>query len=624
MKHTRLTSMLRRSALALVLLGTLPGAAYAVTYDLVADQFTATMPDGAVVNMWGFASDAGQACGAGGAWAVGPALFVDRASDPSLTINLRNCLPEAVSIVIPSQPGAPALRTNIDGQGRTRVVALANEAATGGTAIYSWANLKSGTYLYSSGSHVAKQVHMGLYGGLFVDENAVAGEAYPGLLYDTSLVLLYSEVDPVLHNAVATATPRDATNWRLNGYRPTYFLVNGQADGGAALAQPSINQRVLIRFLNAGLKDYAPTLLGEYVELVAEDGNLYPYSRTAYGTLLAAGKTIDAVWTPVTPGLHKIYDRRLHLSTGGLPGGGLIASVQVNDVAGVPVANAGPDQIHVAMLTGGLPTVVHLDGSGSSAGVTGYSWTLTSAPAGSVAALGPDPLDPLNPAKVAFTLDLPGSYVAELVVTDGVYTSAPDTVVVFTNLAPVADAGAAQSVFTGDLVTVSGAGSYDPDADPLVGYSWTFVSWPGASAPVLSGAATSSAQFTPAAAGSYVLALVVSDFELTSAPDTVTVTATVNAPSPPVANPDYARITLGTTNNFIDLTSNDTDVDGDLNPNSIVIVTPPKFGSVTVVTGGVLYTPPQGRRGSDPFEYRVSDALGNQSNVALVRVDVVR
>ena len=40
-------------------------------------------------------------------------------------------------------------------------------AANGG--IYSWTNMKPGTYLYQSGTHPQVQVQMGLYGGVKKD-----------------------------------------------------------------------------------------------------------------------------------------------------------------------------------------------------------------------------------------------------------------------------------------------------------------------------------------------------------------------------------------------------------------------------------------------------------------------
>jgi len=64
-----------------------------------------------------------------------------------------------------------------------------------------------------------------------------------------------------------------------------------------------VNERVLLRLLNAGLKSVVPALDGgAYLSLVAEDGQPYPYAKQQYSTLLAAGKSIDAVLTPTRRG----------------------------------------------------------------------------------------------------------------------------------------------------------------------------------------------------------------------------------------------------------------------------------------------------------------------------------
>ncbi|HSL02919.1 MAG TPA: PKD domain-containing protein [Nitrospiraceae bacterium] len=87
-----------------------------------------------------------------------------------------------------------------------------------------------------------------------------------------------------------------------------------------------------------------------------------------------------------------------------------------------PVANAGPDQ------GGKAPgSLITLNGSASSdangAPLT-YSWSL-SGPAGSAAVLA-------NPTSVSptFTVDLVGTYTAQLIVNNGTVSSAPDTVII--------------------------------------------------------------------------------------------------------------------------------------------------------------------------------------------------
>ena len=93
----------------------------------------------------------------------------------------------------------------------------------------------------------------------------------------------------------------------------------------------------------------------------------------------------------------------------------------VLNVANVrPVANAGPDQ------TVTVPATVTLDGSASydaDSDPLTYQWSLSSAPTGSTATLS-DPTA-INPTLSA---DLAGTYVLQLIVSDGTIDSLPDTV----------------------------------------------------------------------------------------------------------------------------------------------------------------------------------------------------
>jgi hypothetical protein len=112
------------------------------------------------------------------------------------------------------------------------------------------------------------------------------------------------------------------------------------------------------------------------------------------------------------------------------------------------------------------------------------------------------------------------------------------------NRAPVADAGPDQSVAAGDPVQLTGAGSSDPDGDPLT-YAWTQTAGP---AVTLSGASTMAPSFTAPAAGSSVtFSLVVRDGSLSSNPDTVTVTVPATG-SANVARTQNATATASTQN----------------------------------------------------------------------------
>lgn len=96
---------------------------------------------------------------------------------------------------------------------------------------------------------------------------------------------------------------------------------------------------------------------------------------------------------------------------------------------------------------------------------------------------------------------------------------------------PIAEAGPNQVLPADSEVRLSGAGSSDPDGDPL-SYQWTFLSVPQTSA--LSGgdgfsangsSAALATTFRPDAIGTYVIELVVNDGQADSSPDVVTITA---------------------------------------------------------------------------------------------------
>lgn len=289
----------------------LPVSSHAL--DLAAVPAKWTPPDSTTpIMMWAFIQDPGSCPSSPVPWDIGPELKAEPGAN--LTIQLRNCLPEPVSLIIPGQAVTLVPQTLTNG----RVRSFTYETASGGgVATYTWKNLQAGTYLYQSGTHPAKQVQMGLYGALTVGD-------YSGI--ENEIILLYSEIDPALHAPASPATPMT--------YKPRYFLINGKtyAPGQAV---PSIQagitgQKTLIRFVNAGLMSHVPVLQGPYMKVIAEDGNMYPYPREQYSLLLPPGKTKDVVWmTPEKPGKYTIHDRSLWLSSNGAAGGGMLAHLTV-------------------------------------------------------------------------------------------------------------------------------------------------------------------------------------------------------------------------------------------------------------------------------------------------------
>jgi hypothetical protein len=108
------------------------------------------------------------------------------------------------------------------------------------------------------------------------------------------------------------------------------------------------------------------------------------------------------------------------------------------------------------------------------------------------------------------------------------------------NGAPVAEAGGNQFLSSDSAVNLSGSGSYDPDGDPLT-FHWAFDSTPDGSTTTdmdnpftVNDTPNPTTTFTPDAAGTYVVSLIVVDGQgLDSAPDRTTIT--IHSGDAPVA-----------------------------------------------------------------------------------------
>jgi FtsP/CotA-like multicopper oxidase with cupredoxin domain len=346
----KLTKNALASTIALSLMSaTYSGASFAIDYYLCAKQGNITMSDGTVVPMWGFAPDTtieDPATGVVTKFAnnctdpiqvPGPALRVPD-SDGELNIHVRNVdLSEPVSIVIPGQ--ALPKETLANGaiiatvpvmlpSDTSRVRSFTHETAVGTDRIYTWSNVKAGTYAYQSGTHPAVQVQMGLYGAMIknqqdaVDAVTLAQAYGPSTAYGSELTVFYSEIDTVLHNQVADGSYGTTGMTSTMDYNPQYFLANADDSSTGELDVGELGQTTLIRFINMGLKSHIPTIHGDSFAVIAEDGYPYQYPRNQYSVQVAAGQTRDVLLTlpPLdlqNPFLtYTMFDRMLNLTEG--------------------------------------------------------------------------------------------------------------------------------------------------------------------------------------------------------------------------------------------------------------------------------------------------------------------
>jgi len=291
------------------------------TFNLVAKTGYIDTPDGNSVFMWSYAN--ADAPDSGHFQSPGPVLCVTQGQ--TVVVNLTNTLGEPASIVFPGQDAAVAATGGVAGL-------LTTEAAPStGTVSYRFTAGSPGTYLYESGSDIAKQVEMGLYGALIVRPATGAAQAYGSTTaFDPSreYLLLLSEIDPDLHHAVETGGRYDA-----NALRDRYFAVNGREfpdtiqDNGSGLLpnqpygslvriRPTLagDAPALIRMLNAGALNHPFHPHGNHTTLIAQDGRplLTPAGGSAstehFGETIASGQTQDFLlrwddqdkWDPTT------------------------------------------------------------------------------------------------------------------------------------------------------------------------------------------------------------------------------------------------------------------------------------------------------------------------------------
>ena len=264
--------------------GTVGGscAAGSVCFDLSAAVGFTSQPDGNVIYTWGYgcfsqpsgflpSTIAPPATGCPGMQLPGPTLIVNQGD--VVTVTLHNNLPAAAGNTSILFPGFA-----VSSSGGSAGV-LTQEAASGGTVVYTFTASTPGTHTYYSGTRGDLQIEMGLYGAIIVrptltnglpaayvqapgtpatchvapnlpsvpalDGTAhmdyrLAAAAYdnPAACYDREYLFQFSEMDPRIHRqaeeqAGLTCQPEAAATGcmvvQTEPYVPAYFLINGRS-----------------------------------------------------------------------------------------------------------------------------------------------------------------------------------------------------------------------------------------------------------------------------------------------------------------------------------------------------------------------------------------------------------
>lgn len=263
------------------------------TCDLWAKTGTLSLPGSVSVPIWGYSDTAG-----GAAQLPGPTLIANQGE--TLKVILHNTLAQSSSLSFPEQASMP------DTVGVT----------TGNSKTYTFNTLQPGTSLYEAGltSNGPRQVAMGLFGTLVIRPSGSANQAYSGgATFDDEAVLVFSEVDTALNNAPAT--------FDMHNYSPKYWLINGKAYPQTAEINTTAGNKVLLRYLNAGLQDHSIGALGMHQTVIGVDGKPLPYSYQIVAETLAAGQSLDLIATVPTTApagaKYALYNAANHLDNSG-------------------------------------------------------------------------------------------------------------------------------------------------------------------------------------------------------------------------------------------------------------------------------------------------------------------
>jgi manganese oxidase len=285
----------------------IPGVTGTV-FNFTAKSDYISTPDGNSIHMWGFALNNGRM------QYPGPTLTVNEGD--SITINLNNRLSVPVSIVFPGQSGVTA-SGGVPGL-------LTNEAPPDNgftTVTYTFVASKPGTYTYYSGTRTELQVEMGLVGAIIVRPSLMdpMHHAYNHMdsMFDHEYLFLLTEIDPVIHELVASGRMNDIDN---TTYWPVYWLINGRAapdtmgmDNDPLLptqpysCMPMMHpgDKVLMRMIGAGRAMHPFHTHGNHHRVIARDGRLLEsapgsgsdLSELAFTTTVIPGSTADAIYT---------------------------------------------------------------------------------------------------------------------------------------------------------------------------------------------------------------------------------------------------------------------------------------------------------------------------------------
>ncbi|MEL7091891.1 MAG: PKD domain-containing protein, partial [Pseudomonadota bacterium] len=357
--------------------------------------------------------------------------------------------------------------------------------------------------------------------------------------------------------------------------------------------------------------DYAGDLNGdalsyEWALIYRPDDSAAVIDPATPGAQVVAGQGLS--FTPDRTGLYLL---QLTVADASLQAEPVV--IALNAVNSAPVAVAsGPAEAFVG-------ETVTLDGSASfdpNTDALSYSWTITTAPTGSIATLS----DP-TAVMPTFTPDTQGAYTFQLTVADFELTSDPATVTLTVpNRAPVASITGPAEVGFGAEAVFSAAASVDLDGDPL-SFAFAVTAQPAGADPMLMDLGGGQVGFISDTEGQYTVEVTVSD-----GTDTATQSisfAVLSGNQAPILDPIAPLYTVELGLELVlDLTGRDPD--GDPITFFADPLPLPQGVSLDAATGAIRFRPELGQEGTFSFAVGVSDgSLTDRDtlNIAVVPAD---
>jgi hypothetical protein len=247
-----------------------------------------------------------------------------------------------------------------------------------------------------------------------------------------------------------------------------------------------------------------------------DDPLTYQWTQVAGPSVTLSDTTAkQPTFTAPDPSDDNVLTFRLTVNDGMVDSNPATINIRINRS---PVANAGPDQKVKPFETVTLNASDSKDPDGDPLTV---KWIQTAGPLVTLSQT-----TARNPTFVAPRVSATNNVLTfQLIVNDGTVDSAPDTVDISINRAPIASADSGETVEAYEVVTLDGSGSTDPDDDPLT-YQWTQIA--GTKVDISNPTMAHPFFFAPRAKRDAVLTfqLIVNDGSTDSEPDTVSITVT--------------------------------------------------------------------------------------------------